>query len=186
VPLTLAERLRLRVISRMAHRRLVRDGVTMGSGIVLHGAPIVELVPGSAVTLGDRVVLTSDSRRTALGVSHPVVVRTLHRDAVITIGNDVGISGGSICSAARIEIGDGTLLGANVTVADTNFHPIRDDARRYAPTPDPRSSDAITIGRNVFIGTGAYILRGVTIGNDAVIGAGAIVREDVQDGSVFL
>jgi len=37
----------------------------------------------------------------------------------------------------------------------------------------------IKIGRNVFIGTRAIILKGVTIGDRAVIGAGAVVTKDV-------
>lgn len=37
----------------------------------------------------------------------------------------------------------------------------------------------ITVGDNVFIGTGAVLLPGVTIGNDVVIAAGAVVNRDV-------
>lgn len=37
----------------------------------------------------------------------------------------------------------------------------------------------ITVGDNVFIGTGAVLLPGVTVGNDSVIGAGAVVNRDV-------
>lgn len=37
----------------------------------------------------------------------------------------------------------------------------------------------ITIGNNVWIGTGAIILAGVTIGDNAVIGAGSVVKRDI-------
>jgi maltose O-acetyltransferase len=37
----------------------------------------------------------------------------------------------------------------------------------------------ITIGSNVWVGSGAIILGGVTIGEGAVIGAGAVVTKDV-------
>lgn len=42
----------------------------------------------------------------------------------------------------------------------------------------------ITVGDNVFIGAGAYILHGVNIGNNVIIGAGAIVTKDIPDGLV--
>jgi len=40
-------------------------------------------------------------------------------------------------------------------------------------------SCATTIGRDVLIGHGAILLRGITIGNGAVVGAGAVVTKDV-------
>ena len=42
----------------------------------------------------------------------------------------------------------------------------------------------ITIGNNVFIGSGSIILPGVTIGNNVIIGAGSVVRTDIPDDSV--
>lgn len=41
------------------------------------------------------------------------------------------------------------------------------------------ASEICKIGNDVWIGSGATILRGVTIGNGAVIGAGAIVTKDI-------
>ena len=42
----------------------------------------------------------------------------------------------------------------------------------------------ITIGDNVFIGSGSIILPNVKIGNNVIIGAGSIVSKDVPDGVV--
>lgn len=42
----------------------------------------------------------------------------------------------------------------------------------------------ITVGNNVYIGTGAYIMPGVNIGDNCVIGAGAIVTRDIPENSV--
>jgi acetyltransferase-like isoleucine patch superfamily enzyme len=136
------------------------------------------------VVIGRGVVLISSSRHTALGVSHPVVLRTLRADARIELADSVGISGGSICAAVLVSIGAGTLLGADVTVADTDFHPIRHPRRRHAPLPEPRPEDAVVIGSNVFIGTRAIVLKGSRIGDDAVVGAGAVVSGEVPAGSI--
>jgi maltose O-acetyltransferase len=42
----------------------------------------------------------------------------------------------------------------------------------------------VEIGRSVFIGARAIVLKGVTIGDGAVIGAGAVVTRDVEPGSI--
>ena len=47
-----------------------------------------------------------------------------------------------------------------------------------------RSSRGITLGDNVWLGTGTKVLDGVRIGRDVVVGAGAVVTEDLPDGAV--
>ncbi|MEB3415615.1 acyltransferase [Alteriqipengyuania sp. WL0013] len=44
---------------------------------------------------------------------------------------------------------------------------------------------AISVGNEVFIGTGTIILPGVTIGDQCVIGAGSVVTRDVESGMVY-
>ena len=44
----------------------------------------------------------------------------------------------------------------------------------------PNNTAPVKIGNDVWIGTGAKILKGVTIENGAVIAAGAIVKSDVK------
>jgi acetyltransferase-like isoleucine patch superfamily enzyme len=184
VPTPFLARVRDRATHELVRRRLLGAGVSVSEDVRFHGRPIVDLFPGSSVVIGRGAVLTSSSRHTALGVSHPVVLRTLHPDARIELGDSVGISGGSICAAVLVSIGDGTLLGADVTIADTDFHPIRHPRRRHAPMPDPRPEHAVVIGSNVFIGTRAIVLKGSRIGDDAVVGAGAVVSGDVPAGSI--
>ncbi|WP_246833316.1 DapH/DapD/GlmU-related protein [Williamsia sp. 1138] len=45
---------------------------------------------------------------------------------------------------------------------------------------EPRDTDFVTIGDDVWIGASATVLSGVTIGSGAVIGAGAVVINDVS------
>ncbi len=166
----------------MTRRRLEGLGVASPEGLIAYGQPVVTLVDGASLRIGDRVVLRSDSRYTALGVSHPVVIRGLAAEASIIIGDDVGISGASICSAVRIEIGDGCLLGADVSIFDTPFHPVASRERRYAPLPNARGKDAVRLGRNVFVGTRSVVLPGTDIGEDSVVAAGSVVRGVVPPG----
>ena len=46
------------------------------------------------------------------------------------------------------------------------------------------SAGKVSIGNNVFIGTGTIILKGVTIGDNSIIGAGSVVTHDIPANSV--
>lgn len=159
--------------------RLRRRGVAVGMGATFYGMPIVSMIGGSRIRIGDRAVLCSDSRFTALGVNHPVILRTLRPNAEIIIGADCGISGGSICAAIRVELGKECLLGANVTITDTDFHAIKPDHRRYNNNESDIATTPVIISDNVFIGAGAVILKGVEIGRNSVVGAYAIVSHSI-------
>jgi acetyltransferase-like isoleucine patch superfamily enzyme len=168
----------------LARRRLLSAGVTFGDGLHCFGVPNVTVMTGSSVTLGQRVTLISWSRYTALGVCHPVVLRTMTSSASIVIGDDVGISGATICSAMSVTIGSRSMLGADVIVCDTDFHPVLPEGRRHAKTPTPRNDDAVKIGTDVFVGARSIVLKGATIGDGSVIGAGSVVTGDVPARSV--
>ncbi len=165
----------------LAHRR---SNVDIGRDVLFYGRPLINTARGSRIRIGDGASLVSRDSRNPLGVNHRVVIRTLLPGAAITIGAGTGISGGSICAATSVTIGPGCLFGANVTVVDTDFHPISSATRATDPIPDPRPDDRVTIGQNVFVGTGATILKGVSIGDDCVIGAGSVVTRNCEPGTI--
>ncbi len=152
--------------------------IAVGKRLILYGWPIVHLTPGSTIVLGDDVVLHSRSRFTALGVKHPVILRTLSNSARIRIGSNVGMSGTTICAVESVEIGDECLIGADVTIADTDFHSILPERRRSAPLAAAAHSPII-IERNVFLGAGSYVLKGVHIGENSIIGCASVVTQDI-------
>jgi acetyltransferase-like isoleucine patch superfamily enzyme len=118
-------------------------GITLGSNIVWHGKPIITTVTGSTLSIGDQSLICSRSTQTALGVNHPVVIRTLTTDAVITIGSKVRMSGTTICAVKKIIIGDRCVIGANATIVDTDFHSLNPSIRS---SPDD-SRHALETGR---------------------------------------
>jgi acetyltransferase-like isoleucine patch superfamily enzyme len=157
-------------------------GARYGHGLILKGVPVVQCVPGSSLVIGSNVMMISYTSDTALGVNHAVKIETLSSTARIVIGDDVGISGGSFCAQVGIEIGSHCLLGANVTIADTDFHLIEPENRRYSS--DGVRAAKITIEQNVFLGAGVIVLKGVTIGRNTVVGAGSVVTRDIPMDSV--
>lgn len=162
-----------RVMDECSRWRLRRRVSSLGEGVRVMGMPIVTRSPDSIIEIGEGVVLCSRSESTALGVAHPVVLRTFASGARITIGRDTGMSGTTVCAATAVSIGAGCLFGADVQVTDTDFHAIAPEGRRYAR--EGIQSRAVCIGNNVFVGARALILKGASIGDNSVIGAGSVV-----------
>ena len=171
-------------ISSWLVRHLLPDNVHVGSRLRCLGFPIVQLVTGSTILIGDRVALVSRSIGTALGISHPVVLRCLTSEASIEIGDDCGLSGTTVCSAVSIRIGARCMFGADVLIFDTDFHNHAPEGRRYAVPNWLVISRPVSIGDDVFIGTRVIVQKGVTIGEGAIVAAGSVVTRDVPPRSI--
>jgi acetyltransferase-like isoleucine patch superfamily enzyme len=162
------------------------DHLRLGSRIVMYGFPSLNLHPDSRVEIGDDVILCSRSQDTALALNHPVKLSTIAAGASLTIGRDSGISGATIVCAKSIRIGVEVLLGANVVIVDTDFHPIVPQNRRHSDDASRIGVAPVEIGDNVFVGMEAVVLKGVRIGRDSVVAARAVVtRGDYPDGAIL-
>lgn len=162
--------------------RVLTPQAEFGAGLDVRGWPIVRLAAESRAVFGRNLTLVSTSYFSEPGVNHPCIIRTLRHGARIIVGDDVGMSGCSICAAEQVTIGNCCLLGANALVSDTDFHPIEPAGRRYRH--DNVRVSPVSIGDNVFVGAGAMILKGVTIGENAVIGAGSVVTTDIPRNAI--
>ena len=92
----------------------------------------------------------------------------------IMIGNYCLIApGGRISSAASIYIGHNTMLAANVSITDSDWHGVYNRIRPF------RCTKPVHIDNNVWIGEGAMILKGVTIGENSIVGAGSVVTKNI-------
>lgn len=158
-------------------------GISVGRRVVFYGRPIIDRHQGSAIIIDERVVLCSLSRYTALGVCRPVIVRTLSKEAIVKIGKNSGLSGVTICAVTSVSIGKDCLIGANVVIFDTDFHPVEPEGRRLSPIVKAKTIP-VFIGDNVFIGANTIISKGVTIGDNSIVGAGSVVVKDVPPGCI--
>ena len=111
----------------------------------------------------------------------------------LEIADDTVLVGPGFMCAGRIQVGRRVIISYNVTIADSDFHPLDAEERRLdavanAPFGDRSRrpniiSQPVVIGDDVWVGIGAIILKGVTIGHGARIGAGAVVSRDVPAGA---
>lgn len=114
-------------------------------------------------------------------------MHTMTDEAVIEIGDNVGISASCIRSMVRVKIGNNVQIGADCLIMDTDSHPLDYTKRRYdyehSIHRDSYFQDIpkapITIDDDVWIGARCIILKGVHIGARSIVAAGSIVTKDV-------
>jgi maltose O-acetyltransferase len=160
--------------------------------------------------VADDPELAADNRRVSAWMARynaaldrsPEQRHAMLAEAFAFVGTGVNIRPPFFCDYGyNINIGDGAFMNFNCVVLDvvkvmigartqigsavqilTADHP-RDPALRAQLLEFGRP---VTIGSNVWIGSGAIILPGVSIGDDAVVGAGSVVTRDVPPGATAL
>ncbi len=150
-------------------------GVKIGKGAKFYGFPRFLKHKNSKIMIGNNFECRSWRFSNPLGLNHPTIICTWGKGAVVEIGDDVGISGGSIVATRKIIIGNGVLIGANSTIIDTNFHPTGGKNIRYSQIGV--KSAKVIIGNNVFIGMSTIVLKGARIKNNSIIAAGGVIKK---------
>jgi acetyltransferase-like isoleucine patch superfamily enzyme len=111
----------------------------------------------------------------------PTTIFTHHPDAIIRFGNRVQLTGTRFGCERLIAVGDMSGL-SDARLMDTDFHALEVyDQPRYNTGG---VSKPINIARNVWVGAGAMVLKGVVIGENSVVAAGAVVAQNVPPNTV--
>lgn len=158
--------------------------IKYGKGMNLKGLPVIFNKRGAAMEFGKNVVVKSSFLSNLVGLYQRTIIVTRTSDAVIKIGDNVGISGATIYARSRIEIGDNTCIGGNCKILDNDFHPVEIEARN-ADIKEKIGTRPVLIGKNCFIGCNTLILKGTELGDGCVVGAGAVVSGKYEAGSVI-
>ena len=96
------------------------------------------------------------------------------RTGELLVGDHCLLSPGVRISAAnRIEIGDDCMVASGAYLSDADWHDLHDRTRA------PGRSAPIVLEKNVWIGDGAIVCKGVRIGENTVVGARAVVVTDL-------
>jgi len=131
----------------------------------------------STIHFGSNLSLRSTLCLNPLGTNHPVILCTWQAGAILDIGDNFGMTDGTLVAAEKITIGKNVTIGANCTIIDNDFHPLDPKIRRRSP--QGAQTVPISIVDDVFIGMNRIILKGVRIGQAAVVGAGRLVTRDI-------
>lgn len=158
------------------------NGIPWGEGWCFHGMPIIQKHRCSRMVFGSYLQLRSSARSNPLGANRPTILSTWRAGSVLEIGDRFAMTGGTICAAERITIGQDVTVGANTTIMDSDFHPLDPEQRRLHP--QQARTAPVVIQDRVFIGVQCLILKGITLGTGCVVGAGSVVTQDVPAGAI--
>lgn len=106
------------------------------------------------------------------------------KEGHLRIGDNVFIGKNStVVANGSLAIDNGTQIAHLVTIIDSNH--------RFSDPKAPLSHQGaevgkISIGKEVWIGANAVILKNVRIGDHAVVGAGSVVTKDIAPKSVVV
>lgn len=151
-------------------------GVRVGPGANIWGRLSLRRFPGSVVQVGKNLHAVCKPGRYAFNIFPQAVIRTYSPTSKIIIGDNVGFNSIAIfCRSQTITIKNGTLIGGNCQITDSDGHPLWPPESRsnYSGSEFDAS---VTIGENVFIGLSVIVLKGAVIGDNSVIGAGSVVK----------
>ncbi len=156
----------------------------MNGHVQVDKAPIVLKTGKSEISIGDNVTLHSDVAGFSSIIQNPCRLYTRTAYAELRIGNNSGLSGALINCFKRVIIGNNVWIGANVSIFDSDSHPINPYERIYGKEVNFKANEVV-IDDYVWIGANSIILKGVHIGRGAVIGAGSVVTKDVPELTIY-
>lgn len=156
----------------------------------IHPSAVVEnygnaTIPESTIAEPLSVVYIGERGRLRLGERNTIYPGATIRidQGWMTTGTEVSFGSGCHIYEPRagLSIGDHCMIAGGVLICGVNHGFARRDIPMRHQDVD---SQAITIGRDVWIGMGAIILPGVAIGDSAIVGAGSVVTDDVASGTI--
>ena len=148
---------------------------------LIHGK--IQIKNKGTLILGDKVKFNCATTFNYVGLYKSCSL-AVQKNATITIGEGSGFSGVSLYAKRSITIGNYVNCGGNVSIWDTDFHPLDDKERRLHKV-SAIVSKPVVIEDDVFIGANATVLKGVTIGARSIIGAGSVVTKNIPAGEIW-
>lgn len=142
------------------HRELSERGASIGDGVMIASTAAIFC---ETLSIGDR--------------SYVAALAYLTGD--LRIGADCSVNPFAVVRG-DVTMGDGVRIGAHTSILGFN-HRMSIESPVFT---QGTWSKGITIGDDVWIGSGVTILDGLTVGDHVVIGAGAVITRDVPDWAV--
>lgn len=152
--------------------------ISIGEGCKFIGIPILNIIDGARLNVGNNCTFSSDKVGYHLGMNGSVKLVASEPSAIITIGNNTRVNGSCIHARKEVRIGNNCLVAANCNITDSNGHEISmcEPLNRINTRDKPRN---VIIEDGVWIGINCVVLPGVTIGEGAIISANSVVKNDI-------
>lgn len=150
-------------------------GVSTGSGHRYFGLLLLRRHPSAVMQIGRNAVFRSSPSSNTIGLNRSCYL-SADDGAGLFIGDDCGFSATVISAGCSIRIGNRVMCGANVTITDSDRHPLS-AATRHAGQAGAKA--AVVIEDDVWLGMNVVVLKGVTIGKGAVIAANSVVSQNI-------
>lgn len=148
------------------------------------GIPYVMVARGGRFTIGENFAMNNGIKGNPIGCYERCTF-FVDRDAVLAIGNNVGMSQAALICHKSITIGNDVKIGGGVCIYDTDFHSLDPEIRRSKEDLKHRMEKPVVICDNVFIGAKTTVLKGVTIGENSIVGAGSVVTKSVPPNEIW-
>lgn len=159
--------------------------VKLGTKFRVRGFVFLKKSKSSKFSIGNNFIMLSGNMFNALGRNIQTAFR-IDDNAVLEIGNNVGMSCISIWCSKKIIIGNNVKLGADVIIFDSDMHSLNFLERRNTLTDAINAkTGAIIIGDDVFIGTRSIVTKGVSIGNKSIVAAGSVVAKNIPENEIW-
>ena len=156
----------------LGHKVTIEDGVLLRGDISIgsHSFICRQVEMTGNIAIGDACVVGS------------FTILSTASAAALKVGTDTYINSFTVIGAMEgVSIGDHCIFAAYIAITDAT-HGIDDlsIATKHAPI----TAKPVTIGNNVWLGSGVMVMMGSHIGDDTVVGARSLVRSDLPDRSI--
>lgn len=181
--------LRIKVILLRGVNIIYTKIILKGNNVVYksfhtNGIPYIMVARGGMFNIGKNFAMNNGIKGNPIGCYERCTF-FVDRGAVLTIGDNVGMSQAALICHKSITIGNNVKIGGGVCIYDTDFHSLDPVIRRSSEDFKNRAEKPVVIGNDVFIGAKSIILKGVTIGENSVIGAGSVVTKSVPANQIW-
>jgi acetyltransferase-like isoleucine patch superfamily enzyme len=149
-----------------------------------YGFPYLHKSMDAQVFIGENFKMNNGAKYSDSGLNGKCRIE-VRDNAVLTIGNNVGMSDTTITCHEKITIGNNVLLGVGSQIRDTDNHSLNPQDRLTGLDWKNKKNAPIVIKDNVFIGAYCFILKGVAIGENAIIGACSVVTKNVPANEIW-
>lgn len=160
------------------------NGVVIDTGFKSRGIPCVDISLGGSFFIGKNFRMNNGKKYNKIGRQQQCFF-IVGKKGKLNIGNNVGISQTALICEKSISIGDDVMIGGNVVIYDTDFHPLDPILRKEQTNKLHTICKDVVIENNVFIGAHSTILKGVRVGENSIIGAGSLVSKSIPDNEIW-